>query len=63
MEKLILLMSTKNCLIREQCVRGMEGYYLSKKEESCFEIDLNISKKNVLVSIARGDIEFFINIA
>lgn len=40
----------------------MEGYYLLKKEESCIEIDLNILKKNVFVSIGKGDIEFFINI-
>lgn len=43
----------------EEYVRGMKGYYLSEEKDGCFEIDLNILKKSVLVGIAKDDIEFF----
>lgn len=42
----------------EEYVRGMKGYYLLENKEGCFEIDLNILKKIVFVSIVM-DIEFF----
>lgn len=43
----------------EEYVRDMEGYYPLKEKDGCFEIDLNILKKIVLVSLAKDDIVFF----
>lgn len=43
----------------EGYVCGMEGYYLLKNEDGCFEFDLNIMKKIVFVSKVKDDVVFF----
>lgn len=46
--------------LREYASR-MEGYYLRKRKKCCYELDLNIMKKIVLVSAAKDDAVFFQN--
>lgn len=43
----------------EEDVRGMKRYYPLKEKDGFYEIDLNILKKIVLVSLAKDDIFFF----